>query len=759
MKKFFKGSYLIFILLLVYVPIFVLILFSFNSSDSLSHFTGFSSMWYKYLFNDKSFGVSILLSLLIGVVTTLVSVVIGTMAALGISRLKKLSSRMILTVTNIPLINADVVTAVALMLMFVSFLIPTGVLTLLLAHISFDIPYVIILVLPKIRKIDNSCIEASLDLGAKPFQTLKKVVLPILKPNIISAAIVAFSMSFDDFIISYFNSGGDSNVSTFIYSLKRTEPYINAFATITIVLVALTILFMNIHKSMNKKKLNIEKSLSTNTYREKDIYKYENKLWKYYYMYNHFNNIKTHLSLKKIQQKIIHYENKINYVNTKIKEAYLKSNKKHKISSSDNRFLIVLNQSWRQILFLSISFILITALCISYFSLSYSDIVIANWGEYLSPTLIHKFEEETGLRVKYNQFASNEILYNKLYSYDKYDVMVPSLYMAIKMYQSSGGYSRKIQPIDYSRLNINGKKVIKSDFWNNNIATNLNIAIKNASKLHQNENSEMNISDYQIPYFWGDMRIIINPKQKNLDFLKKNHVKISADNVVDATSLNWNVFVNAAKDKNENIIISDDPKNVFLPESEILLNKVEPTTKKEVAEVYKASKWIKNKNISLQNDEITDSLISDNWDFALAYNGDALYSNTIRKNHNLIITYPNYENSYSQYQGTDVWEDGMVINKKSKHLNADYKFINFILSNQNEIAHSSDFIGYSSPLQKNLEKIGNDYAKENPIYKSAYTPNFYEKPGNLNPADGMFWYNLSDMELSRDYTELIAGKI
>lgn len=178
-KKFFKSSYLLLVLLFIYIPIAILIFFSFNNETSLSVFNGnFSTNWYRNFFDNDGFVESIISSLLVAIISTIVSVVIGTLAAIGISKAKRVTQTMTLNITNIPLINADVVTAVSLMMLFLALSFKFGLLTLILAHISFNIPYVIITVLPGLRRVPSSVIEASLDLGASPRYTLRKVILP-----------------------------------------------------------------------------------------------------------------------------------------------------------------------------------------------------------------------------------------------------------------------------------------------------------------------------------------------------------------------------------------------------------------------------------------------------------------------------------------------------------------------------------------------------------------------------------------------------
>ncbi len=219
MKRFFKSSYMALIIMLIYIPIFVFILLSFNSSNSMNVFQNFSFRWYKALANNSPFLQSIIVSIFVAVVSTIISLIIGVFAAIGISKSKRITQKMTLSITNIPIINADLLTAIGLMVMFLAFGIKFGIITLILAHISFNIPFVILTVLPRLSKIDQNLIKASLDLGSKPSQTLRKIILPSLLTSIITAAAICFAMSFDDFIISYFNSGSQNNVSVYMLLL------------------------------------------------------------------------------------------------------------------------------------------------------------------------------------------------------------------------------------------------------------------------------------------------------------------------------------------------------------------------------------------------------------------------------------------------------------------------------------------------------------------------------------------------------------
>ncbi|AHI52492.1 spermidine/putrescine ABC transporter permease/substrate-binding protein [Spiroplasma culicicola] len=246
MKKFFKSSYFVIIMLFIYVPIAVMIFFSFNKGSNLSEWQGFSLKWYEYFLGYSPFIKSIIVSLFVAMVSTIISLVIGVMAVVGLAKCKKRVANNWVRVANIPLVNADVITAVGLMLLFIFSGMRFGIVSLIAAHVSFNVPYVIVTVLPFMMRIDKNLLEASNDLGSTPTKTFFKVILPILTPCIITAAAICFAMSFDDFIISYFTGGDQTNVSTFIYTAKRMQPYINAFGTLLVAVIVFVILVWNI---------------------------------------------------------------------------------------------------------------------------------------------------------------------------------------------------------------------------------------------------------------------------------------------------------------------------------------------------------------------------------------------------------------------------------------------------------------------------------------------------------------------------------
>lgn len=241
-QKRFKGSLgIVLTLIFLYMPLVVMAIFSFNDSKSLSSWSGFSIRWYQELFNNQQMIDAIIVSVSIAILSTAISTVLGTITAIGISKSRPVLRKLILQINNLPIMNPDIVIGISLMLLFSFIKIEKGYLTLLLAHITFCTPFVITNVLPKVRQLDVNLADAAMDLGATPFQALTKVILPQIKPGIISGALLAFTMSFDDFIISYFVSGnGIENISIVIYNMsKRTNPSIYALATIILVVVLL----------------------------------------------------------------------------------------------------------------------------------------------------------------------------------------------------------------------------------------------------------------------------------------------------------------------------------------------------------------------------------------------------------------------------------------------------------------------------------------------------------------------------------------
>lgn len=255
-KSLLRNIYLGLLLGFFYLPIAYMIVFSFNESKSLTKFTGFSLQWYESLFNNNTMLEAIYYTLLIAIIATIVSTVVGTLACIGLSKSRKIIKQFVEQVNQLPILNPEIVTAIGLMLFFTSLKIEKGFWTLLLSHIVFCIPYVMLSVAPRIRKLDPNLLDAAMDLGASPLVALVKVIIPQLTPGIIAGALIAFTMSFDDFIISYFVTGnGVNNISIMIYTMsKRVNPSINALSTIIVGVIALFLIIYYALSKLNKEK-------------------------------------------------------------------------------------------------------------------------------------------------------------------------------------------------------------------------------------------------------------------------------------------------------------------------------------------------------------------------------------------------------------------------------------------------------------------------------------------------------------------------
>lgn len=248
--------YIVLMYTFFYLPILVTMFFSFNSSKSLTFFSGFSLRWYEKLVTDSNIIAAVYVSVSIALIATLVSTVLGTITAIGLSKSKKILKEWILNVNNMPIMNPEIVTAIGLMILFTSARMERGYITMLLAHIAFCTPYVIVSVYPKVRAMDHNLADVAMDLGATPYQALTKVILPMLKPGIFAGMLLAFTMSIDDFVISYFVTGnGVSNISIIVYNMtKRTNPTINALSTILILVVVIVLVLVEVIPRIVKKR-------------------------------------------------------------------------------------------------------------------------------------------------------------------------------------------------------------------------------------------------------------------------------------------------------------------------------------------------------------------------------------------------------------------------------------------------------------------------------------------------------------------------
>ena len=247
-KRSFGKILMVLTLIFFYLPIVYMVIFSFNSGKSLTSFSGFSLRWYRHMMESHTMMESLYTTFSIALIATAISTVVGTISAIGLSKSKKIVQNLMEQVNNLPMMNPEIVTAIGFMLLFITFRVEKGYVTMLLAHIAFCIPYVMLSVMPKIRSLDPNLADAAMDLGATPWRALTKVIVPQIMPGIVSGALIAFTMSIDDFIISYFVTGGGvKNLSITVYTMsKRVNPSINAISTLVVLLITAVLVLINV---------------------------------------------------------------------------------------------------------------------------------------------------------------------------------------------------------------------------------------------------------------------------------------------------------------------------------------------------------------------------------------------------------------------------------------------------------------------------------------------------------------------------------
>ena len=394
--------------LFLYAPIFLLIVFSFNAGDSNTVWEGFSTHWYAELFQDRLIMQSVYTTVLVSLLATIIATIGGTFAAVGFYSLRRRTRNVLNTVNNIPMMNADIVTGVAMCLFFVAFFafwkdlaiwfnsiqsfieLPTRLTmnfgTLLIAHITFNIPYIILSVGPKLRQLDKNLVDAAMDLGCTWMQAFFKVILPEIKPGIVSGALTAFTMSIDDFIISYFTSGSSSStLAMTIYGMtkKRVTPEINAISTLLFVTVLVLLAVINIREAHMEQQAQRRKLLSTAE------------------------------------------------IAARGPEKRRKPNPFMKIGAG------------------ALAAVMVITLVVSVHGKTTGRVVnVCSWGEYIDESLITEFEKRTGITVNYQTVESNEALYALLKAgAGDYDVIVPSDYMISRLIEEG-----MLEELDYSNI-------------------------------------------------------------------------------------------------------------------------------------------------------------------------------------------------------------------------------------------------------------------------------------------------------------------
>jgi len=253
LKKFFSGTYLGLMLVFLYAPILILILYSFNQSKTLGNWTGFTFDWYVQLFRTPEITDALVVTLSVAAISSVVATVLGTLAAIGLHAMKRRDRLLLENISQLPMVNPDLVTGISLMLLFLFVGLRDGYSRLLIAHITFNLPYVIFSVLPKLRQSSDMLYEAALDLGCTPMQAIQKVVIPDIMPGIVSGLIMAFTLSLDDFVISFFAGNGVDNLSMYIYASARrgVNPALSTIIFVPVVTLLLIVNLKSIREERN----------------------------------------------------------------------------------------------------------------------------------------------------------------------------------------------------------------------------------------------------------------------------------------------------------------------------------------------------------------------------------------------------------------------------------------------------------------------------------------------------------------------------
>ncbi|MEG0841512.1 MAG: extracellular solute-binding protein [Erysipelotrichaceae bacterium] len=608
------------IMLFFYLPILYLIIFSFNDSRSLTSFQGFSTQWYVKMFSDRNMMEAIYYTLIVAVIATIVSTIVGTITAIGLSKSKKLVRDLVTQINDLPIMNPEIVTAIGMMLFYVSLNIEKGFLTLLLAHIAFCIPYVILSVMPKLRSLDANLAEAALDLGATPFQALRKVIVPQIMPGIFSGALIAFTMSFDDFIISYFVTGnGVKNISTLVWTMsKRINPSINALSTLIIVIITLALILVNV--------LPIIKA-------------------------------KAEKTNPKLGRKIIAIVMIPILAFATFGLFWLKGSSVNPSSSNATKVY------------------------------GSSELKVYNWGEYIDPAVNTAFEKQFGVKVVYDTFDSNELMYTKLQGGESFDVLIPSDYTIERLIKED-----MLQPLNKKRI------------------PNMSQISKGVKGLSFDPDNK-----YSAAYLWGTVGIVYNKKTVDKQDLNKQ---------------GFNVLLNQ-KYKGK-LYIYDSERDSFMMALKALGYSMNTDKEEELQAAYD---WLVKLNTTMNpeivTDEVIDAMVNGNKDIAVVYSGDAAY--ILSQNKDMDYFLPK--------EGTNLWSDAMVIPKNAKNPKLANEYINFVLDYEQSLMNSV-FVGYPSSNQEVLDVLS---SKDGEFEgNNAYLPRInYDK-------DEVFKYNEKAKKIMSD---------
>lgn len=587
MKNLARRFYLFLIVLFLYLPILVLIVASFNDSKILGTWKGFTLHWYKDFFENVTMMNALRTTIVIALLSAVIATVLGTLACMTMVKMKKSTRNIIVGITNIPMLNAEIVTALAFMLLFIGMGVSLSFSTVLIAHVTFCIPYVVLNVLPKVQQMDSNMYEAALDLGATPIQAFFKVTLPEIMPGILSGFLMSFTMSIDDFIFTHFTRGsGINTLSTMIYTevRKGIKPEMYALSTLLFVTVFVLLFLVN-YGPKTKKKTKSRRSL-------------------------------TSLMFK-------------------------------------NKFTI--SVSMAVVIFVSV---------LGYFVLRddkhyIGDVYVYNWGEYIDPEVIAMFEEETGYKVHYEEFETNEEMYTIVAKGARvYDVICPSDYMIEKMLEND-----LLTEINYENVpNIShiGDQYLES------------------AKGFDPENK------YSVPYCWGTVGICYNKT------------------MVDEEVNSWSILFDEKYDGK--ILMQASVRDAYCVALSYLgysINTLNEDELKEATDLLVSQKPIVQAYVV---DQVRDKMIKNAAALSVIYSGEAIYMQ--EENPNLEYVVPD--------EGSNVWIDGWVIPKNCSNKEGAEAFINFMCDPEIALMNF-EYITYSTPNKAARELIEDEDIKNSKI--------------------------------------------
>ena len=581
-RRILSDFYLVLILIFLYAPILTMMVLSFNTSKSRTQWGGFTLNWYQLMLSDPDILAALSNTLLIAFISALAACILGTAAAIAINSMKPVSRTIVMGITNIPMLNADIVTGISLMLAFIAFGISLGFKTILIAHITFNIPYVILSVMPKLKQTDKSTYEAALDLGASPLYAFFKVVFPDILPGVLSGFLLAFTMSLDDFIITHFTRGaGINTLSTLIYSQVRRgiQPSMYALSTVIFVTVLVLLLITNYKPKETKG----EESLSGSP---------------------------SHLG-----QTI---------------------------------------QKWAMggaAVFILASVTLVTWK--NYSASHTNELYVYNWGDYIDDEVVEMFEEETGIKVTYDMFETNEEMYPVIEAGAvTYDVVCPSDYMIQKM--------------------IENDMLAEVDFANVPNISQINPEYMEMSQAFDPENR------YSVPYCWGTVGILYNTKR-----LEELGVE-PPESWMDL----WDPALQGE------ILMQDSVRDAFMVALKGLgysMNTTDEGELQEAKELLIAQKPLVQAYVI---DQVRDKMIGGEAAVGVIYSGEMLYIQEEVENLGL-----DYSLEYVvPKEGTNLWIDSWVIPKNAKNKENAEKWMDFLC--RPDIAlRNFEYITYSTPNQ------------------------------------------------------------